>query len=278
MKAQSKNQLTLFEQYIENEYFNSEFMVFTVRKYKFESHFYPGFRTVNDLIENQKFDIIPKLVGSLLTTINDKLSQIKGEEKEILEKLAGELFSDQISILNSTVEGQKCWEKCLPILETTCEFKGYDFGELSKYLNFNFIKKPQQKISDKQVILPYYDWVGNKNKLYELINDLKSKQWIRNVNEFKKIFNPIINQQYKFCASSLNKEKLLVLFSELKKQNLIIPRKTNGHLYPLFLYGVDLEKKLFEKEPKRYLENLKRKKLEYATVLDEVNRLIRLNK
>lgn len=277
LKTLDKKKLSPLEQIICASYIDWEFIVQIVRENDFESSLYPGFKLVTDRIQSNNLESIPNLVGSLLTTINEKLKGLKGKEKQILEDLTSEIFIAQIELLNTTLNGRECWGKCIPVIKDTCDFKGYNFDVLSRMLKLNFVKVPNSTFQRTLENLPYYDWLGNKLALHELIKDLKAKQWIRNVNEFKKIFTSSLKSDFKFCAPSENKEKLLVLFSELKRQNLITPKKNKGHLFPLHLYGVDLEKKLYEKEPKRYLENLKRKKNEYETVLTEVQKLIRMN-
>jgi hypothetical protein len=229
------------------------------------------------LINSKSYNSIPNVVGSLLSTINDKLSQLDGKEKVILEDLSSELFSTQISFLNSTEAGKICWQKCIPAIKDTCEFKGYDFEALSRLLKIDFVKKTKHYVTTDISSLPYYNWLESNKKLSELISHLKDKKWIRNANEFKKIFAPVSDVNYKYCAPSENKVKLLILFSELKNNNLIVPKINKGHLYPLYRYGVDLDIKLFQKEPKRYIESIKRKKVEYDSVLAEVQKIIRLN-
>jgi hypothetical protein len=278
LKAINKDNLSPLEHIIFDSYIDWELIVQIVRENDFEESLYPGFKHISDKIKSNKLESIPNLVGSLLTTINEKLKDLKGKEKQILEDLSIEMFLAQRELLLSKKNGNVCWERCIPAIKDTCDFKGYDFEVLSRMLKLNFVKPPNSALQRTLEDLPYYDWLGSKKALPELIKDLRSKQWIRNVNEFKRIFTPSIKPDFKFCAPTENKEKLLVLFTELKRQSLIVPKRNKGHLYPLYLYGVDLEKKLFEKEPKRYLENLKRKKLEYETVLEEVHKLIRLNK
>ncbi len=278
LKTLDKNNLSPLEQIICDSYIDWELIVQIVRENDFEESLYPGFKSISDKIQTNNLESIPNLVGSLLTTINEKLKGQTGKEKQILEDLSSEMFIAQRNLLLSKKNGIVYWERCIPIIKDTCEFKGYDFEVLSRMLKFNFVHSTNSNAQHSVENLPYYNWLGSKKALPELINDLKSKQWIRHVNEFKKIFTPTLKPDFKFCAPTENKEKLLVLFTELKKQSLIAPKRNKGHLYPLFLYGVDLEKKLFEKEPKRYLENLKRKKHEYETVLEEVHQLIRMNK
>lgn len=278
LKTMNVNSLSPLEQIIKDNYIDWEYIVKTVRENDYEESLYPGFKHISDMIQSNRLDSIPNLVGSLLTTINEKLKVLTGKEKQILEDLSSEMFIAQRNLLLSKKNGNVCWERCIPIIKDTCDFKGYDFEVLSRMLKFNFVQSTNTTAQQSVENLPYYYWLGDKKALPELINDLKSKQWIRNINEFKKIFTPTIKPDFKFCAPTENKEKLLVLFSELKKQSLVVPKRNKGHLYPLFLYGVDLEKKLFEKEPKRYLENLKRKKTEYNAVLNEVHRLIKMNK
>lgn len=268
---------TPLEKIIKETYLEWEKIIETVRKHNFEESLYPSFKKVTGLIETKSYNSIPNVVGTLLTTINDKLSQVKDKEKEILEELASELFVAQITILNTTKEGKLCWKKCVPVLKDTCEFKGYDFEALSRLLKIDFVKITSPISQNKSNTLPYYEWLGKKNELSELLRDIKDKQWIRNINEFKKIFTPLTDINYKFSAPTENKEKLLMLFTALKASNLIMPKRNKGHLYPLSCYGMDFDKKLFEKEPKRYMETLKRKKVEYDSVLAEVQKIIRLN-
>lgn len=268
---------TPLEIIIKETYLEWEKIIETVRKYNFEESLYPGFSKISNLINSKSYNSIPNVVGTLLSTINDKLSQLDGKEKEILEDLSSELFSTQISLLNSNDEGKLCWQKCIPAIKDTCEFKEYDFDALSRLLKIDFVKTSKIYTKNDSNSLPYYDWMESKNKLSELIRHIKDKQWIRNVNEFKKIFTPISDANYKYCAPSENKVKLLILFSELKNNNLIVPKINKGHLHPLYRYGVDLDIKLFQKEPKRYIESIKRKKVEYDSVLAEVQKIIRLN-
>lgn len=266
-----------FETLISNVYIDHIEIIVTIRKYSFETTLYPILTKVDEYITSGRFDALPLIVGTLLTTINDKLALISGKEKSILEELASELFKEQISVLNSTEEGRSCWQKCLPIIEETCDFKGYDFLSLSQLVGFNLVKKSKSDNVKSKVDLPYYVWLGKSEHLIELIRDIKDKQWISNVNEFKKLFKPISEPNYTFSAKSEYKEKLLVLFAELKNYSLIRPKTNRGHFYPLTRYGVDFEKRLFEKEPKRYMENLKRKQVEYTCAVAEVQKMIRIN-
>nr|WP_294860485.1 hypothetical protein [uncultured Fluviicola sp.] len=293
------------EKIISEQYVDYAEIIATVRKHSFEATLYPVLKKVDDYIKANNYESIPNIIGTLLTTINDKLAEVSGREKEILEELTSELFKEQLTVLNSTKEGQLCWQKCLPVLKETCEFKAYNFELLAELLGLNFIKKsrsndqftrinltplnPKMLSISKQDEnnlyvaksiereLPYYLWIGPEGKDLKLIRALKDKEWIRNIPEFKKLFKSISDPNYSFCASSENKEKLLVLFAELKREQLIRPKTNRGHFYPLGRYGSDLGKRLFEKEPKRYLENLKRRKGEYNSVLAEVQKIIRLN-
>lgn len=252
---QFEKDLSPLETIIKENYFDWETIIETVRDNSFEASLYPGFKLISDLIISEKFNTIPNIVGALLTTINEKIGELSGKQKHILEDLSSELFCALIEKLNSTLDGRECWKICIPIIKDTCEFKGYDFNVLSRMLKINFVKTHSHKFPQTSKLLPYYEWLGTKKSLTDLIRKLKDKEWIANVNEFKKIFSTSLSHDYTFSATSDNKGKLLVLFAELKEQNLIIPKRNKGHFFPLYLYGVDLEKRLFEKEPKRYMEN-----------------------
>jgi hypothetical protein len=264
------------EKIISENYFDSAEIIVTIRKYHFETTLSPSLQKISYYIKSNKYHAIPNIVGTLLVSINDKIQLAEGKEKRILEGLSSTLFTEQIAHLNATKSGRECWDKCIPVLKDTCDFKNYNYEELSKLLKLDFIPIDNSKKKVNRP-LPYYKWMGNETDLIEIIRDIQSKKWISKVSEFRKLFKPVSDENYVFNASSEHIDKLIILFDELKTQQLIIPQKNKGHFYPLNRYGLDFDQKLFKKEPKKYVESIKSKKPYYESIQKEVQKLIDSN-
>ncbi|PHR43328.1 MAG: hypothetical protein COA32_16510 [Fluviicola sp.] len=275
MTNRNQHTTTPLEKIIQKDFVNSDNIIRVVREYDFESKLFPGFKRINDLIEKKDFDLIPNIIGALLTRINDRLTELDKESKSILESLSAELFTGQIQVLNSTPEGQNCWIGCLRVLEETCQLNGYDYESLCFTLRIDIIRKANCDLNKDLKVLPYYDWLGSIVDFDELMRDIKSKGWICDIREFKRLFKPIEDNEYCYRSSKNYIDELLILFSTLKSEGLIQPRRISGHFSPLHRYGVDHDEKLFDKEPKRYMANLNKNKARKKRIRKEVEQLLR---
>lgn len=265
-----------FERLILNEFLEGDRIVRTLRKYQFESDLENSFRAIVELIEQSKYDQIPNLVGAVLVTINDRLRRIDDkEDKLILEQLSKELFIDSVRLLKQTEEGRKCLSHSTEGLKKICEIKRYDFIELNRILELDHFHVVRIQSKNK---FPYYDWQsGNVNELNELAKDLQDKQIINGVINFKRLFNPINNLEFRFKAHKEKVDHLLVLFQILKEKKLIKPKVLSGHFIPLSQYGRDNENILFEKKPNKLMEKLKRDKALHTKIHHEMEQCIRYN-
>lgn len=267
--------MTAFEKQIIEIFNEGDHIVSVIRKHHFEKELANSFSVIMKEIDRGEYSVLPNLVGSVLVTINDKLRVINGEDKHILEQVSKILFEDPIHRLKQTKEGKECLSQCSYALEATCQYKGYDFQELNRMLELREFQVVRRNYTLK---LPYYDWQsGNLTELDGLTRDLKDKEIIDGVINFKKLFSPITTNNFKFTAKREKIDYLLILFSILKQMNLIKPKVLSGHFSPIEQFGLDNGEKLFQKKPNKLMEKLKRDQARYTRIHNEILRSVKFN-
>lgn len=252
--------------------------------YKFISDFSEKIDTLKSY--NVQKNTIGALTSSLLTRINIVLEKIKSnEDKAQLEYILSEIsneFTYQL-LQKEGVSQEQVLTEIKESLITTCEINNWDIELLLKRIKIDLrhtllIKSENnillKKSENNHSKIYYYEWLGGEEHLKEFTYDLKDKKIIKSVEEFKKLFNKHTGK-IQIRMSSSHIDFIVLLFDQMKKENLIRPCGTKGHFFPLKVYCVDFDKKvLFKKEPKRIKELIKRDSTKHAKLLEEIGVLI----
>ena len=256
---------------------------------KYELHkFISDFSEKIDMLES--YDVqkntIGALASSLLTRINVVLEKIESnEDKERLEYILSEITTVFIYQLlqKEGISQKQVLIEIKNALITVCEINNWDIELLLKKTKIDLLHTLSVRLVDTSIEkikidsdskLCYYKWLGKDDHFKEFTYDLKDKKIIKSVEEFKKLFNKHTGK-IQIRMSSSHIDFIVLLFDQMKKENLIRPCGTKGHFFPLKMYCVDFDKKvLFKKEPKRIKELVKRDSTKHAKLLEEIGILI----
>jgi|GEM_PF-2759335 len=216
--------------------------------------------------------------SSFLTSINSKISLITNlEEKRQVELIVSDIAFELLKGILDKFSGDNILllKAISDALQTACEFNGYNFsGMLERFPLQKYIDvQPKNKVAIVYPVKPvYYKWHSLPVNLDELAVILKSKNAIRSVKEFYKLFE----YPKEKVLVSFNREfhdEIFVLFDVLFAKGFVSTVGGKGHFLPIKLYGVDFENNpLINSEPKTIKYTLKKnakKWLELNTQIDK---------
>lgn len=257
---------SLLEKKLHEKYLDADKHIAIIRKYDFENYINNVFTIIDDLKNEKSEKDIISVSNSVLTQINEKLKQVKSEtDKKTIKYLLSEIFNEYIKELDEKLS-VNFMPSLIENLKRTSVLSNYDFSELEKLLRFDFYNTLKPKKNNAKRI--YYSWNAKQHQLDEFVRDIKDKKIILSIKEFKKLFQSSGNAFYRG-----NKEKtddLVIIFVILKEMKLISPKYTSGYFSPLFRYGIDNQNNfLFEKQPNKYHDLLKRNHQKYNTLKEK---------
>lgn len=225
------------------------------------------------------------IAGTMLTRINSTIGKIEGEEKNLVERIVADIaiaFLGHVAT-NSTLDRKALFEDVRESLETVSSVNGWNVNELMKRLKFDMLSGIAATTSDKNLLIPeskptitYYDWLVRTPGRDKFIRDLKAEGYIKSEVEFRGLFN-VYDEDFTVRIDKSRTEFLLLLIVTLVNQDekWLGTKGSRGHFLPLKKCAVDFEENLlFKKDPKRIIENLKKKSEKYQMIKGEVERFL----
>ena len=133
------------------------------------------------------------------------------------------------------------------------DLQGFDYNDFEKRTHLNRIVSiyESQNINLENQKFVHYEWLGDNNLFDEISRNLKSKNYIKSIKNFKSIFT---TKPVNFFISKNYKEFIVILFDLLYERKIIKPKVMKGHLAPLKLYARDFENNLLYKKEMKHIK------------------------
>lgn len=224
------------------------------------------------------------IAGSILTRANTIIGKVVGEDKSLLERIVADIAKEFFEhvVRNTGVSKNELRFEIKESLVAVSNANGWNAEELMKTINFLTADPDEGEIINvNSLLIPtkvvYYEWLVKSPRRDMFIGGLKSEGLIKSEVDFRKLFQKHDgNVLVKLDKSRL--EFMLVLIAALvhPSKKWIGMKGGRGHFVPLYNYGVDFEENLlFENEPKRVMETLKKKQNKYQEILRGVDLFLR---
>lgn len=247
-----------------------------LKKYDLEGLLEKSILKINAVLERppvSPISLIP-LAPSILLAVNIRLKFISDpNHKILLEILIADVASYLIEQMVKKSDRPATALKELKIsLENASDLEGYNFQSLLSLLRYDYLETTYSK--DKPIAIETfgYDWKGKPHDLDLIAKKLYKQNSIKSIREFRELFSNHNNPALRVMFSKDSLPFLFILFDELKRKKLIIPKGCNGHFHPLRVYGMDFEKKiLIASEPKLIKAGLKRDPEKLAILQNKAN-------
>jgi len=248
---------SILEQKIQEKYENPTLLLKVIRKYDSEVFLNNVFQLITEFTDKKSENELLSLANTILTKLNDVLFKISNiEERKMVKYAITDIFKTDILAVNQNLS-----EHFIPNLINTLKTSSFllnnNYQELESLLGlkrFDILKSKRFSSTDS----PYYDWLGKEYELDEFIKDLKDKNIIESVKDFRKLFSA--TEKTFFTVNQAKTEDLVLIFSILKDLELIQPKQKSGYFSPLVQYALDNEQKvLFTKPPNKIHYALKQK-------------------
>jgi hypothetical protein len=258
------------------KYENSNELLELLEKFNLDKVISNAIRQIENKITNEKFNDLPKISGIILNDINSVIETIKDkEEKTKLEYFLSDIFQDYILQINKLPNSQRIINELIENVKTACEYRGYNYMELDKLLSL----EKQTHIIRKFTNELYYEWLREDYELDEIIRDLKDKNYIYSLKDFKKLFKPHSETLFiKFNKTFT--DEIIIFFQLLKEEKLVIPRGkgNSGHFAPFVKYAIDNENNFFIEKPiNKEHERIKKNVSKYQLIREKVFQIINGN-
>ncbi len=260
---------------IKTKYYNYEEIIQLLKKYHLEQIINKSINAVESKLDKKEFQSIPNISGILLTNVNSLMGEISNpEDKTKIEYILSDLFQDYFNIISTQEDGKTILSEIQDNLKIACEIGGFDYNELSRFLDLEKSKILTPKLNQNFL---HYNWNGEDYELDELSRDLYAMKVIFSVKEFKKLFKPISKNLIIKCNPE-KKEFLLILFQVLKDRKIITPKGSSGHFAPIVKYCVDNEGYfLYKKAANKIHYQIKKNADKYNRIKELVVKLIANN-
>lgn len=252
---------SILEQKIKEKYENPTQLLKLIRKHDAEVFLNNVFQLVIEFTDKKSENELVSLATVILTKLDDVLFSIENiEERKMLKYAITDIFKADIQAVSNDLS-----DDFIPSLISTLKTNSFllnnNYKELESLLGlkrYDILKS--KRFSSTEA--PYYDWLGKEQELDELIRDLKDKDIIHNITDFKKIFSEA--EKTFFTVNKDKMEDLVLIFSILKDLELIRPKLKSGYFSPLVHYALDEAKNiLFAKPPHKIHYALKQKGRNY---------------
>lgn len=256
------------EKIITKNYQDSSSLINLIRKYDFERFLNGTLSEIEIARANSDTKKLTELATTCLIKINENLKGINSKEKEQLEYLLSDVFQ---TILKN-IDSENTLSEIQNTLLNACKLSGYNYDVLEQMLGLKKQQILKSRPSNRN--LPYYEWEGLDYELNGLLDFLIDNKIIVSKKDFRKIFNPI-NDHFDYKGNKDKVSDLVLVFSILKEKKLIKPKINSGHFAPLVRYGVDNDGRyLFQKNPNKIHEYLKRNNDLYSRIRDKYEKII----
>lgn len=252
---------SILEQKIKEKYENPKQLLKLIRKHNAEDFLNNVFQLVIEFTDKKSENELVSLATVILTKLDDVLFSIENiEERKMLKYAITDIFKTDIQAVSKNLS-----EKFIPNLISTLKTNSFllnnNYQELESLLGlkrYEILKSKRFSNADA----PYYDWLGKEQELDELIRDLKDKDIIYSIIDFKKLFSEA--EKTFFTVNKDKVEDLVLVFSILKDLELIRPKLRSGYFSPLVHFALDQDKNiLFTKPPNKIHYALKQKSRNY---------------
>jgi hypothetical protein len=248
---------SVLKQKITASYDQPELLLEVIRKHGAETFLNNVFQLITEFTDQKSENELLTLSSTILTKLNDVLLTIDDDEERRMIKYAiTDIFKTDIRAVSKRFS-----DSFIPSLINTLKTSSFllnnNYKELESLLGlkrYAILKSKRFASSDS----PYYDWLGRDYELDELIRDLKDKDIIYSIKDFKKLFMATGHSFFEVNVEKL--DDLIIIFSILYDLNLIQAKRKSGHFSPLTHFGVDNQQNLlFTKPPNKIHYGLKQK-------------------
>jgi hypothetical protein len=257
---------SILEQKIKEKYQNPTQLLKVIRKHNSEVFLNNVFQLISEFTDKKSENELLSLANIILTKLNDVLFAIDNiEERKMVKYAITDIFKTDIRAVSQNLS-EHFVPNLINTLKTSSFLLNNNYQELESLLGLKRfdILKSKRFLSTNA---PYYDWLGREFELDEFTKDLKDKNIIHSIKDFKKLFSATEKTFF-----TVNKDKindLVLIFSILKDLELIRPRLKSGYFSPLVQFALDDEQKvLFIKPPNKILYALKQKARNYEELRD----------
>lgn len=253
--------ISILEKKIKEKYENPSLLLQVIRKHDSEIFLNNVFQLITEFTNKKSENELLSLANTILTKLNDLLFAISDiEERKMVKYAITDIFKTDIQAVNQNLSDSFI-PNLIKTLKTSSFLLNNNYQELESLLGLKRydILKSKRFSSTKA---PYYQWLGKEHELDELIRDLKDKNIIESVLDFKKIFSA--SEKTFFTVNKDKTEDLVLIFSILKDLELIQPKLKSGYFSPLVHYALDNDQNiLFTKPPNKIHYALKKKGRNY---------------